>query len=191
MKKHLFAFIFLCSTAAFAAPETYTLDPSHTNIYWKASHFGFSSPSGKFADVSGTLVLDEAKPENSKVKVIIKTASVVTGIPKFDEHLKSPDFFNVLKFPEATFSSFKVEKTGENTAKLHGDFTLLGITKRIVLDATLNKIGDNMFGNHVAGFSLKGEIKRSDFGMRTALPGISDEVQLDIEVEAIRDAAKE
>ena len=173
-----------------SAAENFTLDLNHTNVYWKASHFGFSSPSGKFADVTGTLVLDEAKPENSNVKVLIKTASIVTGIPKFDEHLKSADFFNVLKFPEATFHSFKVEMTGKDTARIHGDLTLLGVTKRIVLDAKLNKVGDNLFGNYVAGFSLKGIIKRSDFGMRTGLPGVSDEVALDIEVEAIRDQAK-
>lgn len=189
--KYIYTLIFSLFAFSAAAAENYTLDPTHTNITWKASHFGFSSPSGKFGDVTGTLVLDEAKPENSKVKVLIKTASIVTGFPKFDEHLRTADFFHVLKFPEATFSSFKVEKTGADTAKIHGDFTLLGITKRIVLDAKLNKIGKNMFGNHVAGFSLKGTLKRSDFGMRTYLPGISDEVMLDIEVEAIRDAAKE
>ena len=193
MKKiiSLFAVVIsLSASAAFAAPENYTLDPSHTNIYWKISHFGFSSPSGKFADTSGTLVLDEANPENSKVKVVIKTASVVTGIPKLDEHLQTPDFFDSLKFPEATFSSFKVTKTGKTTAKIQGDLTLRGITKRITLNAHLNKIDDNMVHKHVAGFTLKGKIKRSDFGMRAYLPGLSDEVLLDIEVEADRDEAK-
>ena len=189
MRFILAAVLVLLTAPAFAA-ESYTLDPNHTNIYWKANHFGFSSPSGKFADVKGTLLLDEAKPEKSKVVVTINPASVTTGIPKFEEHLKSQDFFNVLKYPEATFTSFKVDKTGKDTAKIYGDLTLLGITKRIVLDAKLNKIGDNMFGNHVAGFSLKGLIKRSDFGMRNYLPGVSDEVSLEIEVEAIRDVAK-
>lgn len=188
--KYIYTLIFSLFAFSGMAAENYTLDPTHTNIIWKASHFDFSSPSGKFGDVTGKLVLDETKPENSKVTVVIKTASVVTGFPKFDEHLRTADFFNVLKFPEATFYSFKVEKTSKDSAKIYGDFTLLGITKRIVLDAKLNKIGQNMFGNHVAGFSLKGVIKRSDFGMRTYLPGISDEVTLDIEVEAIRDTAK-
>ena len=189
MRYIIAAFLLLLTAPAFAA-ESYTLDPNHTNIYWKANNFGFSSPSGKFADVSGTLLLDEAKPEKSKVSVLIKPASVTTVIPKFEEHLKSQDFFNVLKYPEATFVSFKVDKTGKDTAKIYGDLTLLGITKRITLDAKMNKIGDNMFGNHVAGFSLKGLIKRSDFGMRNYLPGVSDEVSLEIEVEAIRDVAK-
>lgn len=188
MKKLLFtaALGALISTSALAAPVQYTLDPTHTNIVWKADHFGFSKPSGKFTEVEGTLVLDEENPEASKVSVLIKPASVMTGVAKFDEHLKTPDFFNVLKYPEATFKSFKVEKTGDKTAKIHGDLTLLGITKRIVLDATLNKIDTNPFGKHVAGFTLSGTIKRSDFGMRYGLPGVSDEIPLDIEVEAIR-----
>lgn len=181
-----FALTAFLSSPAIAA-DSYTLDPSHTNIVWSADHFGFSRPSGKFSDVSGKLMLDEAKPENSKVEVVVNTASVVTGIDKFNEHLKTPDFFNVLKFKDATFKSFKVEKTGDSTAKIHGDLTLLGVTKRIVLDAKLNKIGTNPFGNEVAGFSLTGTIKRSDFGMRYALPGVSDEVALNIEVEAIKD----
>lgn len=186
MKKVLFAALLFCALPL-AAAENYTLDPTHTNITWKASHFGFSSPSGKFGDVTGTLVLDSEKPENSKVDVRINTASITTGFPKFDEHLKTADFFNVLKFPEARFTSFKVEKTGADTAIVHGDLTLLGITKRITLNAKLNKKDTNMFGKYVAGFSLSSSIKRSDFGMRTYLPGISDEVLLDIEVEAIRD----
>lgn len=188
MKKLLLTTALAAFVSTGALADNYTLDPSHTNIVWKANHFGFSNPSGKFAEVSGTLKLDEKNPEASKVDVTVKTASILTGIEKFDDHLKTPDFLNVLKYPEATFKSFKVEKTGEDTAKIHGDLTLLGITKRIVLDAKMNKIGQNLFGKDVAGFSLTGTIKRSDFGMRYGLPGVSDEVALDIEVEAIKDA---
>lgn len=187
MKNLLAAALLFAATPLLAATERYTLDPTHTNIVWKADHFGFSKPSGKFPDTAGTLVLDTENPANSKVDVTIKTASITTGFPKFDEHLKTPDFFNVLKFPEARFISFKVEQTGKDTAIVHGDLTLLGTTKRITLNAKLNRKDTNMFQKYVAGFTLSGIIKRSDFGMRNYLPGIGDEVALDIEVEAIRD----
>ncbi len=92
------------------------------------------------------LTLDEAKPENSSVNVTISTASLVTGIEKFDEHLKSEAFLDVVKFPSATFASDKVEVTGNanTTAKVHGTLTLHGVSKPEVLDVTLNKIGESL-----------------------------------------------
>ncbi len=167
------------------AAETYNLDPSHTNITWHANHFGFSNPSGKFAKTEGVLTLDEAKPANSKVEVTISTASIVTGIDKFDEHLKSDDFFKVVKFPEAKFVSQKVDLKGRDAAKVTGNLTLLGVTKPITLDVKLNKIGENPINKKkTAGFSASTTIKRSDFGINYALPGVSDEVKIDIESEA-------
>lgn len=172
------------STPALAAPQTFTLDPSHTNVYWHASHFGFADSSGRFADVTGTVVLDEAKPETSKVNVVIKTGSVVTGIPKFDDHLKSKDFFNSEAFPDATFNSTKVEVTGEKTAKVTGDFTLLGITKPVTLDVTLNKVGEHPYlKKQAAGFSAETTLKRSEFGIEYGLPGVPDEVKITIQSE--------
>jgi polyisoprenoid-binding protein YceI len=180
----LFA-IFFFHVAAFAAPQAFTLDPTHTNVVWKASHFGFSLAIGKFTDVKGTLNLDEENPENSTVAITLKTASLTTGQKKFDDHLKSADFFDVKKFPTASFTSTKIEKTGENTAAVTGDFTLKGITKPLVLNVTLNKIDINPFTNKkTAGFSADGVIKRSDFGIIYSLPGIADEVKLHIEAEA-------
>ncbi len=176
--------ISLCALSAQAA-ETFTLDPSHTNVVWSANHFGFSNPSGKFAKVEGTVTLDEAKPANSKLNVTISTASIVTGIEKFDEHLKSKDFFNAEKFPVATFVSDKVEVTGKDTAKVHGNLTLLGVTKPEVLDVKLNKIGENpMNKKKTAGFSATTTIKRSEFGMGYGIPNVSDDVKIAIEAEA-------
>ena len=174
-----------CAFPAMAAEENYTLDPMHTNIVWFANHFGFSNPSGKFASVQGTLTLDEAKPENSKVSVTISTTSVLTGIEKLDAHLRSDAFFNVEKFPSATFVSDKVETTGKNTAKVYGNLTLHGITKPVVLDVTLNKIGEHpMTKKKTAGFSATTVLKRSDFGINYALPGVADDVKIAIESEA-------
>lgn len=169
---------------AHAAPENYTLDTSHTNLVWSINHFGFSNPSGKFTKVEGSLVLDEAAPATSKLNVTVSPANILTGIDKLDEHLKSKDFFDVAQFPTATFASTKVELTGKETAKVTGDLTLHGVTKPIVLDVKLNKIGTNMMGKKTAGFSATATLKRSDFGIVTYLPNLGDTVGLSIESEA-------
>ncbi len=184
LRAALFSTLLLASVPAFAA-ETYNFDPNHTNVVWRASHFGFSNPDGKFMGVSGKLVLDEAAPANSRVEVTIPTTGLVTGIPKFDEHLKSADFLNVEKFPLATFVSDRVELTGADTAKVTGNFTLNGVTKPIVLDVKLNKIAPNPMSQvKTAGFSASTVIKRSEFGITTYVPNISDEVTIQIEAEA-------
>lgn len=173
------------SSNAFAAPITYVFENNHTSINWSANHFGFSNPSGKFVDVQGSVILDEESPNNSSVKATIKTASIVTGIDKFTEHLKSADFFNVSKFPSATFVSDKVEIKATNKAKVYGQLTLLGVTKPVILDVVLNKIGENPMNKIItAGFSATTILKRSEFGINYAIPGVSDEVELKIEVEA-------
>ncbi len=188
MKKFLPKFslilaIFFCTFSAHAT-EIYKFDTNHTSINWSANHFGFSSPSGKFTDVDGTLTLDEASPQNSLVEIIIKTDSISTGNSKFDEHLKSPDFFYTEKFPTAKFVSTSVTPFGKTSAKVQGNLTLLGITKPVTLNVKVNKIGLNPINQKkTAGFSATTTIKRSQFGMEFGLPGISDEVKIAIESE--------
>lgn len=175
----------LISLKAIAETANYALDPMHTNVVWSANHFGFSSPSGKFAKVEGTIKLDENKPSNSNLDVTIDTTSITTGLAKFDEHLKSPDFFNTEKFPTAIFTSTKIEQTSKKTAKVHGNLTMLGITKPVILDVKLNKIDIHPYTQkRTAGFSASTTIKRSEFGMNYAMGGVSDEVNLTIESEA-------
>lgn len=188
MKRNIIKFAFLWS-AFFcfmlnAQADTYKLDPEHSYVLWHISHFGFSNPSGKWL-ADGTLVLDEAKPQNSSVNVTIHTADISTGIPELDNHLKKPLFFDVTKFPTATFVSDKVTTTGDHTAQVHGMLTLRGVSKPVTLDVTLNKIGVNpITDKKTAGFSAHTTLKRSDFGINTLLPGVGDEVKLDIESEA-------
>lgn len=173
---------------AFSSParaaETYTLDPSHTQVVWNISHFGFSNPSGKFASIEGTLTLDEAKPENSSVEAVIKITNLATGLEKLNEHLLAPKFFDAAKFPEATFKSTKVDVTAKDKATVTGDLTLHGVTRPVTLDVTLNKIGENMMKKKTAGFSATATLKRSDFGMTEYLPNLGDEVKIGIETEA-------
>ncbi len=183
----LFCFLFatILSFSAYAAPEKYIIDPNHATLCWHASHFGFSSPSGKFANLTGTLILDEQEPKKSKIEVQIDTKALLTGNSKFDEHLKSPDFLNVTKFPVAKFISNDITILEKKQAVVFGDLTLLGVTKKVALNVKLNKIGVNPLSQQkTAGFSVEATIKRSDFGIKYGLPGISDQVKINIELEA-------
>lgn len=179
------AAVLVLSPLSAHAADTYKFDPNHTSVIWSASHFGHSNPHGIFSNIEGTLVIDEAAPENSKVDVTVPVDKIATGIAKFDDHLKGKDFFNVAEFATATFVSTKVEKTGDKTAKVTGDLTLLGVTKPLTLDVTLNQKAPNpMNKKETVGFSGTGVIKRSEYGIKYALPNVSDDVKIQIEAEA-------
>lgn len=166
-----------------AATETYTLDPKHTYVMWHANHFGFSNPSGKWF-ASGTLRLDEASPQNSQLNVTIAIDELNTGLKDLDEHLKAALFLDAAKYPVATFQSEKITLTGKKTAKVQGVLTLHGVSKPVTLTVTLNKIGMSEITNRkTVGFSATATLKRSDFGIMTLLPGVGDDVTLDIQAE--------
>ncbi len=174
----------LTAMNANAKSEKFILDPLHTNITWSANHAGFSNPNGKFAKSSGVMFIDKKNPENSSVEVEIDTTSIITGIEAFDIHLKGADFFNVEQFKTAKFISTKVEVMANDIAKIHGDLTLIGVTKPVILEAKLNKIGRHPFTlKKTAGFSATTTIKRSDFGIKYGLSLVSDEVKIAFEVE--------
>lgn len=176
--------ITLFAATGIAAPETYTLDPAHTYVLWQVNHFGFSHPSGKWM-AEGTLSIDQEKPEEGKLDVTIKVANIVTGIPKFDAHLKSADFFDVSKYPIATFKSTKIAVTGKDTAEVTGNLTLHGVTKSVTLNVKLNKLDASPVTQKMtAGFSATATIKRSDFGIDKFAPGVSDDAAVVIEAEA-------
>lgn len=168
------------------AADSYHFDKTHTNIVWAASHLGFSDSLGHFMDYDGHFTLDEQNPDNSSVEITIQTGSIWTGIPKFDEHLKSADFFDVENHPTAQFKSTRIEQTGEKTARIHGELSMLGQTHPLVLEATLNKLGTNPFNKaQTAGFSVRATIDRTLYGMDYGTPGIPAEVDLLIEAEGI------
>lgn len=176
---------FFVSQSVLAEPVKYQLESSHAFVSWTANHFGFSDQMGKFPDVTGEIIFDEKKMSESSVDATIKIDSLVTGSEKFDAHLKSADFFDVKKFPTARFVSKKVTATGKNKAKVEGDLTLHGVTKSVVLDVKINKKGTSIVTQkETVGFSATAQIKRSEFGIDYAAPGVSDEVKLVIEVEA-------
>lgn len=177
-------FALMAAPTVYAALEHYTIDPAHTFVNWQISHFGYSSPTGKWY-ANGTLDLDKDKPQDSKANVTIDVNSMVTGISKLDEHLRSEEFFDTAKYPTATFVSDKITLTGKDSADVQGMLTVRGVTKPVTLKVKLNKHDMNPMTNKMtAGFSATAEIKRSDFGMKAFLPGLGDNVKLMIEVEA-------
>lgn len=181
----LFSTLFLSFTLL-AQPVEYTIDPMHTFVSWHINHFDFSHPSGKWY-AQGSLSYDKDKIENSKVNVTIDVAEMVTGIKKLDDHLKGKEFFDVEKFPTATFVSDKVEAIDSKTAKVFGKLTVRGVTKPVTLEVKLNKAGMSPVSNkETVGFSAHTDVKRSDFDMKAFLPGLGDDVKLDIEVEAAK-----
>ncbi|ETX01566.1 MAG: polyprenyl-pyrophosphate binding protein [Candidatus Entotheonella factor] len=166
------------------AADKFKIDPSHTSATFRVLHQGYSYVAGRFNEIAGDVVFDENDYLKSQVNIVIKTESVDTNHKKRDDHLRSPDFFNAKEFPEMTFKSTGVEQTGDKAGKLMGDLTLLGVTKPVTLEVVFNRIAPNRKNIVIAGFSAKGSIKRTDFGMTYGLQGIGDEIDIHIEAEA-------
>lgn len=176
----------LVSASAFAAPITYKLDPTHTDVLFTWNHLGFSNPTGHFGQIEGTLVYDEADPTRSSVEATLPLAGLDTHVAKLDEHLKKDEFLDAAKFPTITFKSTKVETAGSGKLKVTGDLTLRGVTKPVVLDVKLNGAGPHPMKKVPAiGFDATATIKRSEFGIDAYVPNISDELKISITTEAL------
>jgi polyisoprenoid-binding protein YceI len=174
---------FSLSGTAFAA-QTYVMDARHSEIRFAWSHFGVSKMSGMILTYSGRINFDPASPENSKLEFAGKVDSLWTHVEKLDEHLKGPQFFEAAKYPEITFKSTKVEKTGDTTGKVTGDLTIKGVTKPVTLDAKLVFTGAHpMTQKPALGFQAAATIKRSEFNVGYGAPAVSDEIDITINTE--------
>lgn len=172
------------AVSAQAAPVTYQLDPGHTMVLFSWNHFGFSNPTADLGIADGTLVFDEQNPSKSSVQVTMPLSKLDTHVAALDTHLKEPDFFNADKYPTITFKSTRVQSLGGNHYTVTGDLTAHGVTKSVVLNATLNKVGAHpMTGQQAIGFNATGTIKRSDFGVGAYVPKVSDEIAITITTE--------
>lgn len=179
-------FVMGISTAR-AQIERYEFDTAHTQIIFFVSHLGFSISEGEFLDFDGFIEFNRDEPAKSKVEVVIDTNSIDMDDQKWDDHMKNEDFFHVEKYPTMTFKSTGIDVTGEKTAKITGDLTILETTKPVTLDVKFNKAGKHPFGDkYAAGWSATAALKRSEFGMKYGLPMVGDDVEIRIEVEAIR-----
>lgn len=176
-------------TSPASAPETYDIDPVHSFAVFKIKHLNLGYVWGRINSPMGSIVLDEADPARSSVSFTLKAENVDTHNKERDQHLRSPDFFNVQTFPTITFKSASVRKSGENDFEVAGTFTLLGTAKEIVLRLQRVGSGKDPWGNFRMGFDGAFTIKRSEFGMTHMLDGIGDEVQIHVSVEGVRKGA--
>lgn len=159
----------------------YAVEPTHTQVGFTLLHMGFSYYSGVFSNVSGSLTLDPATPSASKLDVTIPIDSVATTSTKLDGELKGAEWFDATKYPTATFTSTKVTSTGKDMAKVTGTFTLHGVSKPETLSVHFVGAGVNPLSKkYTIGFEATGTIKRSDFGVKTYVPLIGDDVRLTI-----------
>ncbi len=174
-----------------AAPARYEIDPAHFSVGFLVHHIGYADTLGMFLKGGGSFTFDETAPAVSDIEVTIQADSVFTNHDRRDKHVKGSDFLDVGDHPEIRFVGREARPTGENSGEVTGDLTILGVTRPITLEVTKNKIGDYPFGAgppYVVGVSVRGTVKRSEFGMTYAVENgwVGDEVELIIEFEAIR-----
>jgi polyisoprenoid-binding protein YceI len=189
MKKILLAaaLIGTAATSAFAAPEKYTLDSSHSQILFSYNHLGYSTTWGMFSGFEGEIMFDQEDPANSSVSVSMPVKSMFTGWEARFNHFMSDDFFGAADDEMVSFISTGIEVTGEDTAKITGDLTLNGVTKSVVLDAKLNKVGEHpMAKKPWAGFDATTTLVRSEYELGQFAPFVGDEVEVKISVEATK-----
>lgn len=174
--------------AGHAMAADYAIDKKgqHAFIDFKISHLGYSYIYGTFKDWDGTFSFDAKSPEASKINVTLKTTSVDTNHAERDKHIRTADFLDVSKFPEAKFVSTSVKSTGENTADVTGDLTLHGVTKPVVIKATFVGEGKDPWGGYRAGFEGTTTIKLKDFDIQKDLGPKSQELELMISFEGVK-----
>lgn len=172
---------------------SWNLDNAHTEIQFRVRHMMVSWVRGSFGSFSANLNLDEAHPENSTVEVKVDAASITTRQADRDAHLRSPDFLDAEKYPHLIFRSKRVQRTGENTAKLIGDLTIRDVTREITLNVTYEGKAPSPFGPFVtAGFNVEGKINRKDWGLNwnaaieTGGVLVGDDVHISIEAEVLQ-----
>lgn len=174
--------------------ETYDIDSSHSQVGFRIKHLVGKVP-GRFTKFSGTIEYTPGKPKTWKVDATIDPSTINTDNDKRDGHLKSPDFFDVAKFPEMTFKSTEVSSVKGDTAKLHGELTLHGVTRHVVLDLEIGGTTKDPWGNTRTGFTATGTINRKDFGLvwnKTLDAGglmLGEEVAITLDIESVLKAA--
>ena len=190
MKSLLAASLLLLATRPALAAETWTIDPVHSEVGFRVRHFVSRTP-GRFKDFSGSITRDPADPAKSSVAFSIKATSIDTANEKRDNHLRSADFFDVETYPELTFRSKQVVKTGGQGFQIVGDLNLHGVTREVVLGAELLGKGKDPWGQERIAFTAHTSVDRKDFGLRwnqlLEAGGVlvGEKVEIELEVQAI------
>jgi polyisoprenoid-binding protein YceI len=179
----------VAAVSAQAAPETYTIDPSHSTVGFKIKHF-FSKVTGRFAEVKGVIKVDPDKPAEASVEAEISVKSIDTANGDRDEHLLSGDFFDATKFPAITFKSKSVKLVDRESADVAGDLTMRGITKPVTLRVKFLGKGQGLRGV-ITGWEATAKINRRDFGLTwgklvEGVAAVGDEVEIQLDIEAAK-----
>lgn len=173
------------AASAFAAPKTYVADPGHTAARFSYNHLGYSTQMSRFDKTNAEVKLDQ-QARQASVDVTIDMKSVNSGSSVFNEHLQAPDFFDTAKFPTAHFKSTKVVFQGDKPTAIEGTLTMKGVTKPVTLTVTSFQAGQHpMMKKDAIGANAYAVVKRSDFGAGAYAPAVSDEVRIDIAIEAL------
>src|SRR5690554_2473768 len=173
------------------------IDPAHSSIQFTVRHMMISNVRGQFDRFEGTIDLDEENPENTRVHVEIDASSINTRANQRDNHLRSADFLDVEKYPKLVFESTRVERTGENTARLHGDLTIRDVTRPVTLDVEYLGQAKSPWGTTSAGFNARTKINRKDWNLtwnqalETGGVLVGDEIKIAIELELIKQEASQ
>lgn len=188
MRPTSFLFLALAASAnVFAAPETYTIEASHTAPYFSYNHLGYSTQQHRFDRTSGKIVLDRAA-KSASVEISIDAKSVNTGYALFNEHIQGADYFDSEHHPVITFNSTAVKFKGDKPVAIVGNLTLKGITRPVTLSVTrFHAMPHPMLKREAIGANATARIKRSDFNMGKHAPHVSDEVDLTFAVEAVKE----
>ncbi|MFK7874208.1 MAG: YceI family protein [Paracoccaceae bacterium] len=190
MKSIFLAAAFAIPASLASAADKYVLDSSHSQVIFSYNHLGFSTTFGMFSGFEGEIMFDKDDPAGSSVNVSMPVKSMFTGWEAREGHFMSDDFFGAQDGDMVTFTSTSIEVTGDNTALITGDLSMNDATQSVVLDAVLNKSGEYPFGPNQgkgwAGFDATTTLKRSDFGLGAFAPAVSDEVAVQISLEAMK-----
>ena len=180
--------IAFATPAAVAEPIKEKVDLTHTSVHFNVWHGGFSQVTYLFRTVKvEEFIFDRTDVSKSKVKAVVETSSIDSNHFYRDNFTRSDTFLNSKKFPTATFESTKIEKTGDKTGKMTGNLTMVGMTKPVTFDVTYNKGGPHLRGKFaIDGFTVRGTIKRSDWGIKAFIPWVGDEIEIVIQMEAHR-----
>jgi len=188
----LFVAVFAACFAPSAKAEQYSIDAAHTTVGFKVRHMAISTVAGQFGEFAGTFSYDPANVAASKVEAVVQVPSISTQNKKRDDHLRGADFFEVEKFPAIKFVSTKITDPTPQSFKVHGDLTMRGVTKPVVLDVSLGGAAKDPWGNEKIAFSATTKINRRDFGLtwskalETGALVVGDEVAINLEVQGAK-----
>lgn len=185
------AAVAMLAASAVAEVQTWQIDPNHTAAQFSVRHMGISTVRGAFTKVSGSAQYDAADPSKTSVEATIDAASVDTRVSMRDDDLRSPNYFDVAKYPTITFKSKSVQAAGEGKLKITGDLTIHGVTKEVLLDVEgPSAPATDPRGNTHVGASASTKVNRKDFGVGGSSSMVGEEITITLDVELVHPSAK-